>query len=132
MGKRWTDSGETHDDRGLKNRPVEEVRPVPIPPHLVAILRDHIDTFGVTDEGQLARDAQGEIIRGAKVVATTLARFGTTKPVFEGEYDVVLIDEAGAATLLEVLLAVVKARTTAVLLGDLMQLGPVLPELDGE
>jgi len=81
---------------------------------------------------KLARDAQGEIIRGAKVVATTLARFRTTKAVFEGEYDVVLIDEAGAATLPEVLLAVGKARTTAVLLGDFMQLGPVLPELDGE
>jgi len=81
---------------------------------------------------KLARDAQGEIIRGAKVVATTLARFRTTKAVFEGEYDVVLIDEAGAAALPEVLLAVGKARTTAVLLGDFMQLGPVLPELDGE
>lgn len=46
MGKRWTDSGETHDDRGLKNRPMEGVRPVPI-------LRDHIDTFGVADDGRL-------------------------------------------------------------------------------
>ncbi|MEW2622636.1 AAA domain-containing protein [Streptomyces sp. NPDC048106] len=80
---------------------------------------------------KLARDAQGEIIRGAKVVATTLARFRTTKAVFEGEYDVVLVDEAGAANLPEVLLAVGKARTTAVLLGDFMQLGPVLPKLDG-
>ncbi|MEV8067291.1 AAA domain-containing protein [Streptomyces sp. NPDC085995] len=80
---------------------------------------------------KLARDAQGEIIRRAKVVATTLARFRTTKAVFEGEYDVVLVDEAGAATLPEVLLAVGKARTTAVLLGDFMQLGPVLPPLDG-
>src|SRR4051812_38861530 len=30
--KQWTDSGETHDDRGLKNRPSEDVRRVPIPP----------------------------------------------------------------------------------------------------
>ena len=81
---------------------------------------------------KLSRDAQGEIIRGAKIVATTLARFRTTKAVFEGEYDVVLVDEAGAATLPEVLLAVGKAKTTAVLLGDFMQLGPVLPKLDGE
>ncbi|MFI7308619.1 AAA domain-containing protein [Streptomyces hygroscopicus] len=80
---------------------------------------------------KLARDAQGEIIRGAKVVATTLARFRTVKAVFEGDYDVVLVDEAGAATLPEVLLAVGKAKTTAVLLGDFMQLGPVLPKLDG-
>lgn len=81
---------------------------------------------------KLSRDAQGEIIRSAKIVATTLARFRTTKAVFEGEYDVVLVDEAGAATLPEVLLAVGKAKTTAVLLGDFMQLGPVLPKLDGE
>ncbi|MCL7492721.1 AAA domain-containing protein [Streptomyces sp. MCA2] len=81
---------------------------------------------------KLSRDAQGEIIRGASVVATTLARFRTNKAVFEGEYDVGLVDEAGAATLPEVLLAVGKARTTAVLLGDFMQLGPVLPALDGK
>ncbi|MCX5204214.1 AAA domain-containing protein [Streptomyces sp. NBC_00237] len=80
---------------------------------------------------KLARDAQGEIIRRAKAVATTLARFRTTKSVFEGEYDVVLVDEAGAATLPEVLLAVGRAKTTAVLLGDFMQLGPILPDLDG-
>lgn len=29
VGKQWTDSGETHGDRGLKNRPSEDVRPVP-------------------------------------------------------------------------------------------------------
>lgn len=75
----------------------------------------------------LARDAQGEIIRAARLVATTLARFRTTKAVLEGPYDVVLIDEVGAATLPEVLLAVAKASQCAVLLGDFMQLGPVLP-----
>lgn len=32
VGKQWTDSGETHDDRGLKNRPTEVVRRVPLPP----------------------------------------------------------------------------------------------------
>ncbi|WP_328469492.1 hypothetical protein [Streptomyces sp. NBC_00448] len=31
-GKRWTDSGEVHDDRGLKNRAVEDTRVVPLPP----------------------------------------------------------------------------------------------------
>ena len=39
----------------------------------------------------------------------------------------VLIDEVGAATLPEVLLAVAKAAKCAVLLGDFMQLGPILP-----
>jgi hypothetical protein len=76
---------------------------------------------------KLARDAQGEIIRTARLVATTLARFRTTKAVLDGPYDVVLVDEVGFATLPEVLLAVSKASRCAVLLGDFMQLGPVLP-----
>ncbi|MGW7082197.1 AAA domain-containing protein [Streptomyces sp. NPDC054871] len=75
---------------------------------------------------RLARNAQGEIIKGAKLVATTLARFRTNKAVFEGPYDVVLVDEAGAATLPEVILATARATRTAVLLGDFMQLGPVV------
>ncbi len=80
---------------------------------------------------KLARGAQGEIIRAARLIATTLARFRTVKAVLDGPYDVVLIDEVGAATLPEVLLAVAKASRCAVLLGDFMQNGPVLPsELD--
>lgn len=75
---------------------------------------------------RLGRNAQGEIIKSARLVATTLARFRTNKAVFEGPYDVVLVDEAGAATLPEVILATAKATRTAVLLGDFMQLGPVI------
>ncbi|WP_419997782.1 tyrosine-type recombinase/integrase [Streptomyces boninensis] len=52
-GKKWTGTGKTHDDRGLKNRAAEEVRPVPIPPQLVLVLRDHLDTFGTTADGRL-------------------------------------------------------------------------------
>ncbi|MFI1002674.1 AAA domain-containing protein [Streptomyces galbus] len=77
---------------------------------------------------RLTRNAEGEIVRSAKLVATTLARFRTNKAVFAGPYDVVLIDEAGAATLPEVILATAKATRTAVLLGDFMQLGPVVEE----
>ncbi|MFF2538577.1 AAA domain-containing protein [Streptomyces cyaneofuscatus] len=86
------------------------------------------EEFGQVQEEyeRLARNAQGEIIKGARLVATTLARFRTNKAVFEGPYDVVLIDEAGAATLPEVVLATAKAGRTAVLLGDFMQLGPVI------
>ncbi|MFF7467737.1 AAA domain-containing protein [Streptomyces sp. NPDC008092] len=75
---------------------------------------------------RLARDAQGEVIAGARLVATTLARFRTNKHVYEKQYDVVLVDEAGAATAPEVILASGRARTAAVLLGDFMQLGAVL------
>src|SRR5262249_5142564 len=37
-GRRWTDSGEVHDDRGLKHRDERETRRVPIPPELVLLL----------------------------------------------------------------------------------------------
>jgi hypothetical protein len=83
-----------------------------------------------TQYERLGKDAQGEIIAKARLVATTLAQFRLLKAVFDGPYDVVLIDEAGAATLPEVLLAVAKAAKCAVLFGDFMQLGPVIPELE--
>jgi integrase len=62
VGKQWTDSGQTHDYRGLKNRPVEEVRPAPIPPHLVTNLRNHIDAFGVADDGRLFTNERGGVV----------------------------------------------------------------------
>ncbi|NGY59212.1 tyrosine-type recombinase/integrase [Lentzea sp. NEAU-D13] len=52
-GKRWTDSGEVHDQRGLKHRGAKDVRPVPIPPVHVRRLREHIDRFGVGSDGRL-------------------------------------------------------------------------------
>lgn len=42
VGKRYTDSGALHDSKGLKHRPDDEVRPVPIPPELVTLLRWHL------------------------------------------------------------------------------------------
>src|SRR5581483_9444622 len=51
--RRWTDSNSAHDERGLKHRAADETRPVPIPPELVAILRTHIDTFGVAPDGRI-------------------------------------------------------------------------------
>jgi integrase len=56
-GKRWTDSGEAHDERGLKHRGEDEPRVVPIPPELVAILRQHIGRYGVAPDGRLFRRA---------------------------------------------------------------------------
>jgi hypothetical protein len=45
-GREWTDSGDARDDRQLKQRPVGEVRPVPCPPELTALLRAHIHAYG--------------------------------------------------------------------------------------
>ncbi|HLL66452.1 MAG TPA: AAA domain-containing protein [Micromonosporaceae bacterium] len=76
---------------------------------------------------RLRRNAEHMVISNAKVVAATLARMRLSKVVLDGPYDVVLVDEVGAATVPEVLLAVSRARTTAVLLGDFLQLGAVIP-----
>jgi len=52
-GKTWTDNGEAHDERGLKQRATKDTRHVPIPPQLVAILRAHIAEFGTAKDGWL-------------------------------------------------------------------------------
>ncbi|MEV0635710.1 AAA domain-containing protein [Streptomyces sp. NPDC050619] len=74
---------------------------------------------------RLRARAEPDIIRGARVVATTLARTRIHKTVAEGPYDVVLVDEAAAAALPDIVVAVAKAEETAVLLGDFCQLGAV-------
>ncbi|MEV0327446.1 tyrosine-type recombinase/integrase [Micromonospora echinospora] len=61
-GKRWTDSGEVHDRRGLKHRAAADSRVVPIPPELVGILRRHVDRFGVADDGRLFRSGKGNVV----------------------------------------------------------------------
>lgn len=61
-GKRWTDSGEVHDRRGLKHRGIKDVRIVPIPPVLVDILRDHLDTYGTAPDGRLFQSPNGGVV----------------------------------------------------------------------
>ncbi|GAA1962076.1 tyrosine-type recombinase/integrase [Catenulispora subtropica] len=69
-GKAWTDSGKVHDEKGLKQRPEDEIRPVPIPPVLVAMLKTHISEFA-------ARNGDGRVFgneRGGRIVASTYSR----------------------------------------------------------
>lgn len=61
-GKAWTDSGEAHDRRGLKQRAQGEVRIVPIPPPLVRLLREHLNEFGTADDGRLFFSERGNVI----------------------------------------------------------------------
>jgi integrase len=56
---RWTDSGEAHDSRSLKHRAEKDTRPIPIPPVLVAILREHVDRYGLAADGRLFRTSKG-------------------------------------------------------------------------
>ncbi|WP_278248984.1 tyrosine-type recombinase/integrase [Streptosporangium minutum] len=57
--KRWTNSGETHDERGLKHRAADDTREIPIPPVLVATLREHIETYGAAKDGRIFRTSKG-------------------------------------------------------------------------
>ncbi|MFE4961660.1 tyrosine-type recombinase/integrase [Streptomyces sp. NPDC056660] len=61
-GKRWTDSGQRHDKRGLKSREPKADRPVPIPPTLVAMLRTHIAEFGTAKDGRLFANERGAVL----------------------------------------------------------------------
>ena len=61
-GKQWTNSGEAHDDRGLKQRDPGDDRPVPIPPVLVAILRAHVAEFGTPPDGRLFANERGGVL----------------------------------------------------------------------
>ncbi|GAA1186840.1 hypothetical protein F4556_003615 [Kitasatospora gansuensis] len=59
VGSRWTDDGQSHEERGLKRRARSATRDVPIPPVLVQILREHIERFGVASDGRLFRATEG-------------------------------------------------------------------------
>jgi integrase len=61
-GKDWTDDGEAHESRGLKHRSRKTVRPVPIPPELVRLIREHIDNFGTGSDGRIFRSVNGNPI----------------------------------------------------------------------
>jgi integrase len=61
-GKKWTDSGQRHDRRGLKMRDPEADRPVPIPPVLVAMLRAHVKEFGTAADGRLFQNERGGLV----------------------------------------------------------------------
>lgn len=58
-GAAWTDSGERRDRRQLKQRAQGEVRTVPSPPPLTAILHEHLNTFGTAADGRLFRNLTG-------------------------------------------------------------------------
>lgn len=58
-GSAWTNDGSTRETRGLKHRASTEVRPIPIPPELVALLRRHIKEYGTAPDGRIFRAPRG-------------------------------------------------------------------------
>ncbi|MFI9556715.1 tyrosine-type recombinase/integrase [Nonomuraea endophytica] len=60
VGANWTDDGDRHERRGLKHRSKNAVRIVPIPPTLVAILRQHLIDFAPAADGRLFYDGPSE------------------------------------------------------------------------
>ncbi|MGW3732514.1 tyrosine-type recombinase/integrase [Streptomyces sp. NPDC005148] len=62
VGTKWTDSGLRHDRRGLKSREANTDRPVPIPPVLVAMIRAHIEEFGMATDGRLFANERGGVL----------------------------------------------------------------------
>lgn len=67
--RRWSDSGSAHERRGLKHRGAGATRPVPIPPRLVQMLREHLSEFGTAPDGRLFQTRRGGILH-AKFAAT--------------------------------------------------------------
>ncbi|WP_435159635.1 tyrosine-type recombinase/integrase [Amycolatopsis sacchari] len=58
-GAAWTDNGTRRDRRQLKQRGRGEVRAVPCPPPLTAILHIHLREFGTAADGRLFRNLTG-------------------------------------------------------------------------
>ncbi len=105
-GREFTDDGRVHEDRGLKGRDRQArlrtsaararraVRSVPIPPELVTLLREHIETFGTGPGGRLFRSENGNPIQPstywrvwqkARAMALTPAQLAT--PLLRRPYD---------------------------------------------
>ncbi|MFJ8026722.1 hypothetical protein [Streptomyces sp. NPDC096311] len=59
VGSGWTDTGDSFDTRGLKKRARKATWPVPIPPVLVRLVREHIQEFGTAEDGRLFPAPQG-------------------------------------------------------------------------
>jgi integrase len=69
-GRRWTDDGTVRDVRQLKHRAVAAVRPVPIPPELVQLLRAYLAEHGAAPDGRLFRTGSGSALQNSMIAWT--------------------------------------------------------------
>jgi integrase len=93
-GRDWTDDGAVHEARAPKGGPKNAVRRVPIPPELVALLREHIDTYPTAPDGRLFRTYRGgiyqpstlwQVLQAARPLAFTPAQVAS--PLASKPYD---------------------------------------------
>lgn len=73
----------------------------------------------------LLKEAAARLVREARVLGCTLALAAADPVVYQGHYDVVLLDEASMAYLPQVFFAASLARQKFVVSGDFRQLAPV-------
>jgi integrase len=103
-GRAFTDDGKVHEHRGLKGRSRgrpnidararRPTRRVPIPPELVALLREHIDRFGTGPDGRLFHSERGNPIQPStwwqvwqKIRALSLSPAQAATPLLRRPYD---------------------------------------------
>ncbi|MFI1191504.1 tyrosine-type recombinase/integrase [Streptomyces californicus] len=93
-GKGWTNDGRAHEDRHLKARAVKDSRPVPIPPHFVRLLREHIASQGTAPDGRLFRTSRGGLLQEtgygevwAKARQEVLSEDEAASPLVRRPYD---------------------------------------------
>jgi integrase len=61
-GTRWTDTGQSRERRPLKHRADGDSRCVPLHPELVALLRSHLERFGVGQDNRLFTGPRGGVV----------------------------------------------------------------------
>jgi Phage integrase family len=98
----YTDDGAVHEHRGLKGRTKGRPNPkarrparkVPIPPQLAALLRDHIQAYGVARDGRLFRSERGNPVQPStwwrawqKARAASLTPEQLATPLMKRPYD---------------------------------------------
>ena len=66
VGSAWTDDGKSYEARGLKRRARKATRPIPIPPILVKMLREHLKKYGTAQDGRLFRAVRGGRVRSTE------------------------------------------------------------------
>ncbi|MFI9611026.1 hypothetical protein ACIHCM_04915 [Streptomyces sp. NPDC052023] len=105
VGSGWTDTGESFGTRGLKKRARKATLPVPVPPVLVRLVREHIRKFGTAEDGRLFRAAQGghllskeygEVWKAARLAVLTES--GASSPLADVPYS---LRHAGVSLWLE-------------------------------